>query len=76
MFRLVFFKSSNLLIFSLLVCLAAQFASSQTVETQPIATLESGKTIKREISGAQKQTFQIALEKGQYANVLLEQRGI
>ncbi len=76
MFRLNFLKSGNLLIFSLLVSLAAPFSYSQTVEAQQITALESGKTIEREITGGQKQIYQIALEKGQYANVLIEQRGI
>src|SRR5687768_9955550 len=76
MFRLNFFKFGNLLIFSLLVCLPFRFSYSQTLEPQPITALESGKTVEREIAGGQKHDFQIALEKGQYANISVEQRGI
>ncbi|CAN5207624.1 CHAT domain-containing protein [soil metagenome] len=69
MFRHKIIKS----FFYLLFPLAIQFSFSQTIE---IPTLEAGKTIEREISGGQKHSFQINLEKGQYANILLQQNGI
>ncbi len=60
-------------IYLFILCLAVHFCYSQTSE---ITALETGKTIDREISGGRKHIFQINLEKGQYANILLEQKGI
>jgi CHAT domain-containing protein/Tfp pilus assembly protein PilF len=43
---------------------------------QEATALEPGKPIERELSGGQKHTYQLALAEGQYANVIVEQRGI
>lgn len=69
MFHRKFLKSFFYLFFPL----AVQFSYSQTPE---IPALEQNQTIEREISGGQKHAFQINLEKGQYANILLGQNGI
>ena len=45
------------------------------VEQEP-ALLEQGKPIERELAGGQQHSYQIALAEGQYASVVVEQRGI
>ena len=46
-------------------------------QTSPdITTLELGKLIEREVGRAQKHTYQLTLDEGQYAGVVVEQRGI
>ena len=42
----------------------------------PIARLEAGRPIEREIAGADEQVYQIALKAGEYAGLTVEQRGI
>lgn len=49
---------------------------SQIVFAQPIASLEPNQPLEREISGGQKHEYQIAFAAGQYAKILIEQRGI
>jgi CHAT domain-containing protein/Tfp pilus assembly protein PilF len=44
--------------------------------TQEVTSLELGRTIARELSGGQEHSYQITLAKGQYANLVVEQRGI
>jgi CHAT domain-containing protein/Tfp pilus assembly protein PilF len=73
MFRPYFLKSANLLILSLWLLLAVCFCDGQTAEP---GALETGKANEREIAGGQKQVFRIALKKGQFAGVFVEQRGI
>lgn len=65
-------RISILLLFSL----PLQFGYSQTTDTQEIRTLESGKPIEREITGGQKNNFQINFAANQYAKLIVEQRGI
>ena len=43
---------------------------------QEVTTLEPDKPVERELSGGQKQTYQLPLTQGQYANVTVEQRGV
>jgi CHAT domain-containing protein/Tfp pilus assembly protein PilF len=43
---------------------------------QEVTTLEPGKPVEREMSGGQKLIYQLALTRGQYANVTVEQRGV
>jgi CHAT domain-containing protein/Tfp pilus assembly protein PilF len=77
MFGQITLNSNNLFIFSFLViCLLSSPSYNQTVETQQITTLESGKPTEREIAGGQKQIFQIKLADAQYAKATVEQRGV
>src|SRR5688572_26740862 len=46
------------------------------VNTQEPTTLELGKPVERELSGGQEHSYQLALTDGQYASVVIEQRGI
>src|SRR5688572_11954066 len=73
MFRPNLFKSAYLLIFPLFLLLAVHLCYSQSAE---IVLLRAGQTNERKIAGGQKQTFQISLEKGHFASVIIEQRGI
>jgi CHAT domain-containing protein/Tfp pilus assembly protein PilF len=41
-----------------------------------VTTLELHKTVERELSGGQSHTYQLALNRGQYASVTVEQRGL
>ena len=60
-----------------LLLLGFQFAPSQTADkAQQIAQLEITKPIERELSGSQTHSYHIALVEGQFANVVVEQRGI
>jgi CHAT domain-containing protein/Tfp pilus assembly protein PilF len=54
----------------------AQSPAQATLNPSEVTTLELGKPIEREISGEQKQTYQLALTEGQYTNIIVEQRGI
>src|SRR5215471_17475535 len=49
---------------------------SEAQNAQDITTLELGKPIEREIAGSQKHSYQIALAQGEYANVIVKQRGV
>jgi CHAT domain-containing protein/Tfp pilus assembly protein PilF len=52
-------------------------ASNQTfLEQEQPAVLEPGKSIERELGGGQEHIYQIKLEEGQYARIVVEQRGI
>jgi CHAT domain-containing protein len=51
-------------------------AQAVTPNQQEITALEPGKPVERELAGAQVHAYRIALAEGQYANVLVEQRGI
>ena len=53
-----------------------QQQSAEAQNTQAVTTLESGRPVEREISGGQKHVYQVALTEGQYANVVVEQRGV
>jgi hypothetical protein len=50
--------------------------SERVENAQEIAVLEPGKPIERELSGGQEHGYQISLAKGQYASIIVEQRGI
>lgn len=43
---------------------------------QEVTTLGVGIPVERELSGGQKHVYQLALTQGQYANVIVEQRGV
>lgn len=45
-------------------------------KAQDVVVLEPGKPIEREMAGGQSHTYRITLAKGQYLNVVLDQRGI
>src|SRR6266850_4856062 len=47
-----------------------------TQNTQEVTTLEAGKPIDRELAGGEKHGYQITLAEGQYASLIVEQRGI
>lgn len=53
---------------------ASQTSSTQT--SQEVTRLESGRPIDRELSGGQEHRYEITLAQGQYASVIVEQRGI
>jgi tetratricopeptide (TPR) repeat protein len=55
----------------------ASSSSAFEVQTaQEVTWLESGKPIAREMAGGQEHSYQIRLGEGQYASVIIEQRGI
>jgi CHAT domain-containing protein/Tfp pilus assembly protein PilF len=56
-------------LFSAAVLRAAPIGQEPTV-------LEPGKVIERELAGGQKHSYELALSEGQYASVIVEQRGI
>ena len=49
---------------------------SQELQDPPIAELQSGKSIEREISVGQKHSYKIVLAAGEYVDLAVEQRGI
>jgi hypothetical protein len=50
---------------------------SSTAQNVPeITTLELGKPIERQIAGSQRHSYQTALAQGEYANVIVTQRGV
>lgn len=53
-------------------------AQQQTAapQTADVVTLGLGKSVERELSGGQRQTYQLALDQGQYARVTIKQHGI
>lgn len=57
---------------------AVRFADGQSGDavTGEVLELESGKPIERELSGGQKQVFQLALHEGQFIRVVVKQKGI
>jgi CHAT domain-containing protein/Tfp pilus assembly protein PilF len=59
-----------------LIQTSASQANATTDSAQEIVTLESGKPVEREISGGQKQIYQLTLTGGQYALITVEQRSI
>ncbi len=69
-FPLMFFSKTLCL---LLIIFSQSYFAQNIAE---ITTLESGKSIEREISGDQKHIYQITLAEGQFADVNVEQRGI
>src|SRR5215472_10829290 len=54
----------------------ASTQASATRDVEEVITLELGKPLEREIVGGEKHSYQIALARGQYASVLVEQRGV
>jgi CHAT domain-containing protein/Tfp pilus assembly protein PilF len=54
---------------------SASQAGATADAAREIVTLESGKSVEREISGGQKQVYRLTLTEGQYALVTVEQRG-
>lgn len=61
------------------ICLLFQSAQSQTptpTKTPDITTIELNKPIERELSGLQRDSYQITLSANQYVKILIEQRGI
>ena len=51
--------------------------SAKSAQDNPEATLlDPAKTIDREIAGGQKQSYDLALEAGQYVSITVDQRGI
>src|SRR5215831_12175358 len=54
----------------------ASTQASSTQNAEDITTLELGKPLEREIAGSQKHSYQIALARGYYAGVIIEQRGV
>src|SRR5687767_5374997 len=65
---------SPLLSLALLFLSWPQLAHSPNA--QEITLLELGKPIERELSGGQEHGYQISLTEGQYASIIVEQRGI
>jgi hypothetical protein len=55
---------------------ASPTASNVVQNADAVTRLEAGRTIEREISGAQPHLYQLALAAGDYASVTVEQRGI
>jgi CHAT domain-containing protein/Tfp pilus assembly protein PilF len=53
-----------------------KFVGHPQQNPQEVTTLELGKPIERELAGEQKHAYQITLAEGQYASVIVEQRGI
>ena len=53
-----------------------QQQNTKAQNAQEATTLESGRSVEREMSGGRKHVYQLALTEGQYANVTVEQRGI
>ncbi len=56
--------------------IAGQAAPAASQATETTSRLELGTPIEREISGRQQHTYEIALKAGEYAEVIVEQRGI
>jgi CHAT domain-containing protein/Tfp pilus assembly protein PilF len=56
--------------------LSQQQAQPRAPESNALQTLEAGKPVERQLAGGQKHSYQIALAAGQYASLLVEQRGI
>src|SRR5437868_6348480 len=54
----------------------SQQQSAVAQSAPELTTLEPGRAVEREMSGAQKQVYQITLNDGQYASLTVEQRGI
>ncbi|HWT03515.1 MAG TPA: CHAT domain-containing protein [Pyrinomonadaceae bacterium] len=50
--------------------------SAGAQNAQEVTPLELGQPVERELSGSQKQAYQVTLAKKQYANFIVEQRGI
>ncbi len=50
--------------------------ATEAQDTQEITVLESGKPIERELSSTQEHSYQVTLAEGQYAFIVVEQRGI
>lgn len=55
---------------------ALSSASLQEQDAQGVPTLKIGKLIEREIAGGQQYDYQITLNEGQYASMIVEQGGI
>ncbi|HVS81667.1 MAG TPA: CHAT domain-containing tetratricopeptide repeat protein [Pyrinomonadaceae bacterium] len=53
-----------------------KFVEHPQQNPQEVVTLELGKPVERELSGVQAHSYQITLAEGQYASVVVEQRGI
>src|SRR5262249_38781591 len=50
--------------------------ASATQNAEDVTTLDLGKPLERDIAGSQKHSYQIALVQGEYAGVVVEQRGV
>ncbi len=80
--RSLYFAFASFIAFSCLVIpighVQAGVDASASVArfTQQAIDLELGKPIERELAGGQKHRYQITLAEGQYASVVVEQRGI
>ncbi|MBO0719386.1 MAG: CHAT domain-containing protein [Blastocatellia bacterium] len=84
--------SSSIFIFNLLICLlfignlllsldlppagTVSAATGSAQESAPARRLETGKPLVRDLAGAQSHFYQVTLSAGQYARVLVDQRGI
>jgi CHAT domain-containing protein len=70
-------------LFSILLITASIFVASSVgrnsqafVSSQQDMTLEQGRPAERELAGGQKHVYRIMLDAGQYASIIVEQRGI
>ena len=62
--------------FQFLAIMLLSMASSIPAQAQETASLELGKAIERELSGGQTHAYSFALAAGQFARVIVEQKGI
>src|SRR6185295_13801972 len=60
----------------MLVTASALSSAAVLLEARTEQQLEQGKPIERELAGGQQHSYQITLAEGQYASVVVEQRGI
>ena len=54
----------------------SQASSAAANNAQEVTSLETGKAIERELAGSERHSYELKLTEGQYANVIVEQRGI
>ena len=50
--------------------------NTEVQNTQEVTTLEPGQAVEREVAGGQEHSYKITLAEGQYASLIVEQRGI
>lgn len=70
------FVSGSLFVAFLFLPFGKPLSHSSQPITQEASILGPGVSLERELRGGQEHAFQIALREGQYANLILDQRGI
>ena len=65
-----------LFVFTVIVLSLLAFGNIVLAQTSHLAPLEAGKTVYRDLSGGQKHSFQVNLNAGDDAKLLVEQRGL